>query len=76
MSREAATRKADRLLLSRCVSVLEVRPEHALAEVRGDHDRYLVTHDGRRWGCDCPTPPGRPCSHGIAAAAVIRREAR
>ena len=66
---ETATLKADRLLVTGAVSVLEVGPGHVLAKVVGDHGTYTVEHDGR-WRCDCPAYG--PCSHAIAIARVAR----
>jgi uncharacterized Zn finger protein len=62
--------KAARLLLTGCVAILEAWPAHVLAEVQGDHDRYRVAFD-RRWRCDCPTLPGRACSHALAVSRVV-----
>jgi uncharacterized Zn finger protein len=69
--RETATLKADRLLVTGGVSVLEVADRHVLADVVGDHGRYRVKFDGR-WRCTCPAPTY--CSHAIATAKVVHRE--
>jgi hypothetical protein len=66
--RETATLKADRLLVTGAVSILEVGAGHALAQVVGDHDTYTVEH-GHRWRCDCPA--FGPCSHALAVARVV-----
>jgi hypothetical protein len=70
--RENVEAKADRLLTTGAVTVIEVRSDSggARARVAGDHDRYNVTFDGR-WRCSCPS--FGPCSHGIAAAKVVHR---
>ena len=69
MTREDRFAKADRLLVTGAVSILEVGPGHVLAEVVGDHGTYVVEHEGR-WRCDCPAYG--PCSHAIAIARVAR----
>jgi hypothetical protein len=63
--------KADRLLTTGAISILEVGNRRVLADVVGDHGRYRVTFDGR-WRCTCPAPTY--CSHAIATARVVRVE--
>jgi hypothetical protein len=71
MMRETVALKADRLLVTGAVAVLEVGVGHVLAEVAGDHGTYTVEHDGR-WRCTCPAPTY--CSHGLAVASIVRVE--
>ena len=66
--RETVALKADRLLVTGAVSVLEAGVGHVLAEVVGDHGTHTVEHDGR-WTCDCPALTY--CSHAIATARVF-----
>ena len=63
--------KADRLLTTGAVCVLEVGHRRVLVEVVGDHGRYRVTFDDR-WRCTCPAVTY--CSHAIATAKVVHRE--
>lgn len=69
--REDAATKATRLLVGGCLSIVRVGPAGVLAVVRGDTGMHTVRFAAGRWSCDCPTVPGRACSHAIAAARVV-----
>jgi hypothetical protein len=63
--------KAARLLVGGSVAIRDMSAGHVLARVDGDHHTYNMTHEGRRWSCDCPALG--PCSHAIATAKVVHR---
>jgi hypothetical protein len=74
MSRsETVEDKAGRLLLAGRVRVLEVIPGRALVQVEGDTGRWTVAYRRGRWGCPCPAPGWRRCSHLAAAELVVGR---
>ena len=62
------TGKAHRLLAAGRVAVIHADARTLVAEVRGDHGRYVVTviHGGPI--CTCPA--WRLCSHALAVALV------
>lgn len=63
--------KAHRLLASGCVAVVHADERSLVAEVEGDHGRYLVVVEDGRPRCTCPS--WRPCSHALAVELVAGR---
>lgn len=70
MTREAMTAKADRLLTSRRVVVVEARPGYSRTLVRGDHGVHEVVEDATGRSCTCARAAYGTCSHQLAAGAV------
>ncbi len=66
-SKENATAKALRLLLTGCVRI--TTPGNVEAVVNGDTGVYTVTRTGARWRCTCPGVLDR-CSHVRAVRQV------
>lgn len=67
--------KAARLLLAGRVAVVSADPGGTLvAEVEGDHGRYLVTVQDGRARCTCPA--WRRCSHALAVELVAGHRVR
>jgi hypothetical protein len=64
----AVEAKAARLLVGASAVIRDMCVGHVVARVDGDRGTYNVTHDGRRWSCDCAAVG--PCSHAPAVAPV------
>jgi uncharacterized Zn finger protein len=60
--------KAHRLLVAGRVAVMYADAHTLVAEVEGDHGRYVVRVDAGRARCPCPA--WRPCSHALAVELV------
>jgi hypothetical protein len=59
--RETIEQKAERLLAEGGLFVAHADGRTVRASCHGDHGRYTVIFDGRRWVCTCPAR--KTCSH-------------
>jgi hypothetical protein len=67
--RETSVAKAERLLTSGRVVLVEVHGRYVRALVRGDSDGFhVVEHDRGIWTCDCSSY--RICSHRRAVMQI------
>ena len=70
MTRETMTEKANRLLTSRRVVVVEARAGYSRTVVRGDSGLHEVVEDDTGRSCTCTRATYGVCSHQLAAGAV------
>jgi uncharacterized Zn finger protein len=68
--REDRDAKAERLLISGAVTLVQIHAAGVLALVEGDTALHRVEYRSGRWSCDCIAATFGVCSHATAVSRV------